>query len=88
MIGINLIITLGHDFYRGAASTLRTRMKKKILDPVNWYKPKESTEEEKKDRKTARNQGEKPAVRKGKRKIETENEEGRKRIKKDEPKSG
>ena len=28
------------DFYRSATSTLRTRIKKKLLDPVRWYKEK------------------------------------------------
>ena len=30
----------GGGFYRGAASTLGTRIRKKLLDKVTWYKPK------------------------------------------------
>ena len=35
----------GKDFYRGAKSTLRLRMKKKLLDPTTWYKSKVSEPE-------------------------------------------
>ena len=74
-------------FYRGAASTLRARLKKRLLDPVNWYKAKEICAEEERDRKTVRDQGEKP-IRKRKRKIEVDDEEeGRKRSRREEPKS-
>ena len=31
----------GSSFYRGAASTLKTRIRKKLLDPVNWFKTKD-----------------------------------------------
>ena len=30
----------GQGFYRGASSTLKQRIRKKLLDPVNWYKNK------------------------------------------------
>ena len=30
----------GMSFYRGAASTLRLRIRKKLLDPVTWFKDK------------------------------------------------
>ena len=36
----------GLSFYRGAASTLRTRIRKKLLDPVTWFKSKPGEEEE------------------------------------------
>ena len=36
----------GVKFYRGAASTIRTRMRKKLLDPVSWFRQKENKEEE------------------------------------------
>ena len=43
----------GQDFYRGAASTLKTRIRKKLLDPVNWFKEKakESETPEERDKK-------------------------------------
>ena len=31
----------GMNFYRGAASTLRLRIRKKLLDPVTWFKDKD-----------------------------------------------
>ena len=36
----------GIDFYRGASSTLKTRMRKKLLDKVNWYKTSDKIEKE------------------------------------------
>ena len=46
----------GQGFYRGAASTLKQRMRKRLLDPVNWYKNKkeDNTEEEEPERKEER----------------------------------
>ena len=41
----------GKDFYRGARSTLRQRMRKKLLDPTTWFLRKE-TEEDKNDKNT------------------------------------
>ena len=34
----------GRDFYRGARSTLKLRMRKKLLDPTNWFMRKETEE--------------------------------------------
>ena len=41
------------EFYRSAGSTLRSRIKKKLLDPVRWYKPKIEDEIKKPDLKKA-----------------------------------
>ena len=64
------------DFYRSAASTLRTRIKKKLLDPVRWYK--EKIPENREDRKEQQ-QGEwKMIANRGvKRKMEESRHEGR-----------
>ena len=75
-------------FFKGAASTLKTRLKKKLLDPVNWYKAKEISADEEKDKETARDQGVRPTVRRRKRKLEVEDkEQGRKKSRNLEPKS-
>ena len=36
----------GEDFYRSGTSTLQSRIKKKLLDPVRWYKPRPDDDEE------------------------------------------
>ena len=70
----------GEGFYRGAASTIRGRMRKKLLDPVNWYKSKQKTEEEQKLEKDT------PRERKRKRKEDDEGpKEATKRKKGEEP---
>ena len=43
----------GVKFYRSSASTLSGRIRKKILDPVNWFRPKDKVEEEGKEKVTA-----------------------------------
>ena len=74
----------GRDFYRGAASTLRQRMRKKLLDPVNWYKEKKRIEgnelEEEKPQKMSTTRG-----LKRKKIIEEKRQESKRR--KDDPKA-
>ena len=42
----------GEDFYRSGTSTLKARIRKKMLDPVRWYKPRvEDSEEGEKGKK-------------------------------------
>ena len=36
----------GEDFYRSGTSTLQSRIRKKLLDPVRWYKPRPDDGEE------------------------------------------
>ena len=43
----------GVRFYRSAASTLSGRIRRKILDPVNWFRPKDKIEEEGKEKVTS-----------------------------------
>ena len=74
----------GRYFYRGPASTLRQRMRKKLLDPVNWYKEKKRIEgnelEEEKPQKMSTTRG-----LKRKKIIEEKRQESKRR--KDDPKA-
>ena len=77
----------GLGFYRGAASTLRTRMRKKLPDPVNWYKSREISEEEKKEKKISNQMTEAPRNNKRKRRLGENQREGMEKSRKEEPKS-
>ena len=68
---------LGISFYRGAKSTLKQRIRKKLIEKTNWYKEKDVSEDE--EVKPERKEGE---SRRGKRKIEYTSEEDAKRSKK------
>ena len=60
---------LGLDFYRSARSTLHGRIRKKLLDPVQWYKPRTGEEQDntaKEDTNTAKNDMSRPQGRKRK----------------------
>ena len=80
---------LGQDFYRGAASTLKQRIRKKLIDPVNWYKNKiddkktqEPEEQEDKAPKTGKRK--RKTMEEGEREAEIENN---KRIREEDPKT-
>ena len=79
----------GKSFYRGAQSTLRMRMRRKLLDPVNWYKSKEGTKGNKNDNEKNKEPGTNWNPRKRKRAAEDNSEEAReeKKQKEEDPKS-
>ena len=72
-------------FYRGAQSTLKMRMRKKLLDPVTWYKSREedNTEPENKDKEKVER---KPMKRKWREEVEEDRREAKKQ-KEEDPKS-
>ena len=76
----------GISFYRGAASTLKTRIRKKLLDPVNWFKSKDKHEEEQRDNKEGSEAGRR-RTEKRKADQEDQNRKEVKKLKKDEPKA-
>ena len=76
---------LGQDFYRGAASTLKQRMRKKLLDPVNWYKTRREdpkTEEDDEEEK-----GPQSRRRKRKERDEEPEIEKSKKLRQEDPKT-
>ena len=68
----------GLSFYRSAASTLNTRNRKKLLDPVTWLRPKEKEKEKK-----TRAEGRKPVKRKASKELKRKKLEVKKRKKED-----
>ena len=76
-------------FYRGATSTLKQRIRKKLLDPVNWYKNKTQDTDDKK-KQDEKEQKDPSTIRRRKRKA-AEDEEAPENCKKqkqeEDPKS-